>query len=107
MSQAQTGTCSTLPFPRRVSIDAHKIRNGNRTVLIVDSFKLPNSRSVANFSDALRPCSTCVRSHAHALSHAPAGVIVPERPECTFDEGIFYRFITRLSPSIFHPVNST
>jgi hypothetical protein len=38
-------------------------------------------------SDAQRPCSTCVRSHAHALSHAPAGVILPERPECTFDEG--------------------
>ncbi|KAI0257655.1 hypothetical protein BJV78DRAFT_1116422 [Lactifluus subvellereus] len=33
-----------------------------------------------------RPCSTCVRSHAHALSHAPAGVVLPERPECTFDE---------------------
>ncbi|KAI9445302.1 hypothetical protein H4582DRAFT_1806331 [Lactarius indigo] len=37
--------------------------------------------------DAQRPCSTCVRSHAHALSHAPAGVVLPERPECTFDEG--------------------
>ncbi|KAI9513029.1 hypothetical protein F5148DRAFT_462319 [Russula earlei] len=36
--------------------------------------------------DAQRPCSTCVRSHAHALSHAPAGVVLPERPECTFDE---------------------
>ncbi|KAH9162760.1 hypothetical protein EDB89DRAFT_1860500 [Lactarius sanguifluus] len=36
--------------------------------------------------DAQRPCSTCVRSHAHALSHAPAGVEPPERPECTFDE---------------------
>ncbi|KAI0271386.1 hypothetical protein BC834DRAFT_818707 [Gloeopeniophorella convolvens] len=37
--------------------------------------------------DAQRPCSTCVRSHAHAVSHAPAGVVLPERPECTFDEG--------------------
>lgn len=37
--------------------------------------------------DAQRPCSTCVRSHAHALSHAPAGIEPPERPECTFDEG--------------------
>ncbi|KAF8507193.1 hypothetical protein F5888DRAFT_1602133 [Russula emetica] len=36
--------------------------------------------------DAQRPCSTCVRSHAHALSHAPAGVNIPEHPECTFDE---------------------
>jgi hypothetical protein len=36
--------------------------------------------------DAQRPCSTCVRSHAHALSHAPPGVVPPERPECTFDE---------------------
>ena len=41
-------------------------------------------------SDAHRPCSTCVRSHAHALSHAPPGVILPERPECTFDEGEFF-----------------
>ena len=41
-------------------------------------------------SDAQRPCSTCVRSHAHALSHAPAGIIIPERPECTFDEGILH-----------------
>lgn len=36
--------------------------------------------------DAQRPCSTCVRSHAHALSHAPAGANIPEHPECTFDE---------------------
>jgi hypothetical protein len=38
-------------------------------------------------SDAQRPCSTCVRSHAHARTHAPAGVVLPERPDCTFDEG--------------------
>ncbi|KAA1467928.1 hypothetical protein DENSPDRAFT_833103 [Dentipellis sp. KUC8613] len=36
--------------------------------------------------DAQRPCSTCVRSHAHAVSHAPAGVLLPDHPECTFDE---------------------
>ncbi|TFK52054.1 hypothetical protein OE88DRAFT_1807933 [Heliocybe sulcata] len=37
--------------------------------------------------DAKRPaCSTCVRSHAHAVSHAPAGVEVPPLPECTYDE---------------------
>ncbi|TFK30536.1 hypothetical protein FA15DRAFT_662508 [Coprinopsis marcescibilis] len=36
--------------------------------------------------DAKRPCSTCVRSHAHALSHAPPGANLPPKPECTFDE---------------------
>ncbi|KAF6766288.1 hypothetical protein DFP72DRAFT_866120 [Ephemerocybe angulata] len=34
----------------------------------------------------LRPCSTCVRSHAHAVSHAPPGTGVPSKPDCTFDE---------------------
>ena len=40
-------------------------------------------------SDAQRPCSTCVRSHAYALSHAaPAQrVTMPPRPDCTYDEG--------------------
>ncbi|KZT21176.1 hypothetical protein NEOLEDRAFT_1121516 [Neolentinus lepideus HHB14362 ss-1] len=39
------------------------------------------------YSDAKRPaCSTCVRSHAHAVNHAPAGVDIPPRPECTYDE---------------------
>lgn len=36
--------------------------------------------------DAKRPCSTCVRSHAHQLNHAPPGASIPPRPECTFDE---------------------
>ena len=40
-----------------------------------------------SLSDAQKPCSTCVRSHAHALSHAPRGVVLPEHPDCTFDEG--------------------
>ncbi|KAK0456553.1 hypothetical protein EV421DRAFT_1895773 [Armillaria borealis] len=39
-----------------------------------------------SFSDAKRPCSTCVRSHSHAVSHAPAGAQLPSAPECTFDE---------------------
>jgi len=36
--------------------------------------------------DAKRPCSTCVRSHAHAVAHAPAGTEVPPQPDCTFDD---------------------
>ncbi|KDQ63649.1 hypothetical protein JAAARDRAFT_148211 [Jaapia argillacea MUCL 33604] len=36
--------------------------------------------------DAKRPCSTCVRSHAHAVSHAPPGTDVPSQPDCTYDE---------------------
>ncbi|KAK7694818.1 hypothetical protein QCA50_002006 [Cerrena zonata] len=38
-------------------------------------------------SDARRPCSGCIRSHAYALAHAPLGTDVPEEPDCTFDEG--------------------
>ncbi|KAK7463683.1 hypothetical protein VKT23_005623 [Stygiomarasmius scandens] len=37
-------------------------------------------------SDAKRPCSTCVRSYNHAVSHAPAGAEHPPVLECTFDE---------------------
>ncbi|EKM83798.1 hypothetical protein AGABI1DRAFT_66768 [Agaricus bisporus var. burnettii JB137-S8] len=36
--------------------------------------------------DAKRPCSTCVRSHAHQLNHAPPGANIAAKPECTFDE---------------------
>ncbi|KIY72867.1 hypothetical protein CYLTODRAFT_417642 [Cylindrobasidium torrendii FP15055 ss-10] len=36
--------------------------------------------------DAKRPCSTCVRSHAHAVAHAPAGNLLPGVPDCTFDD---------------------
>lgn len=28
-----------------------------------------------------------MRSHAHALSHAPSGTSLPSAPECTFDDG--------------------
>ncbi|KAJ3537494.1 hypothetical protein NM688_g6679 [Phlebia brevispora] len=38
--------------------------------------------------DAKRPCcSTCTRSHAYAVSHAVEGTVLPEQPECTYDEG--------------------
>ncbi|EKM55966.1 uncharacterized protein PHACADRAFT_256950 [Phanerochaete carnosa HHB-10118-sp] len=38
--------------------------------------------------DAKRPCSTCLRSHAYALSHAPPSErsSLPPKPECTYDE---------------------
>ncbi|KAJ7925882.1 hypothetical protein B0H13DRAFT_1973748 [Mycena leptocephala] len=39
--------------------------------------------------DAKRPaCSTCIRSHAHAVAHAPPGTQaqLPAEPECTFDD---------------------
>lgn len=80
-------------------------RNGTSDHIIVPrrdalftSLSAPNSSS-----DAQRPCSTCVRSHAHALTHAPRGAALPEHPECTFDEGtsrIFDRplAVQRLKP---------
>ncbi|KZT65541.1 hypothetical protein DAEQUDRAFT_759320 [Daedalea quercina L-15889] len=36
-------------------------------------------------SDAKRPCSTCIRSHAYALAHAPPGAKMPTVPDCTYD----------------------
>jgi len=36
--------------------------------------------------DAQRPCATCIRSHANAIQTALPGAIIPERPECTYDE---------------------
>ncbi|KAF9787339.1 hypothetical protein BJ322DRAFT_718166 [Thelephora terrestris] len=36
--------------------------------------------------DAKRPCSTCVRSHNHAVAHAGPDVVLPPFPDCTFDE---------------------
>ncbi|CAA7266537.1 unnamed protein product [Cyclocybe aegerita] len=36
--------------------------------------------------DAKRPCSTCLRSHAHAVAHAAPGTVMPPKPECTFDD---------------------
>ncbi|KAF8622905.1 hypothetical protein AX15_006667 [Amanita polypyramis BW_CC] len=37
-------------------------------------------------SDAQRPCSTCIRSHNHTISHAPPGASLPAEPVCTYDE---------------------
>ncbi|KAF9650040.1 hypothetical protein BDM02DRAFT_1526203 [Thelephora ganbajun] len=36
--------------------------------------------------DAKKPCSTCIRSHNHAVAHAGPDVVLPPFPECTFDE---------------------
>lgn len=36
--------------------------------------------------DAKRPCSTCVRSHNHAVAHAGPDAALPPFPDCTFDE---------------------
>ncbi|KAH9840158.1 uncharacterized protein C8Q71DRAFT_746053 [Rhodofomes roseus] len=35
--------------------------------------------------DAKRPCTTCIRSHAYALAHAPPGATMPAGPDCTYD----------------------
>ncbi|KAJ7225424.1 hypothetical protein GGX14DRAFT_420423 [Mycena pura] len=37
--------------------------------------------------DAKRPaCSTCIRSHAHAVAHAAPGTQLPSEPDCSFDD---------------------
>lgn len=40
-----------------------------------------------DFSDAKRPCATCLRSHAYAVAHAPKDKPAPPYPDCTYDEG--------------------
>nr|GAT43231.1 predicted protein [Mycena chlorophos] len=50
--------------------------------------------------DAKRPaCSTCIRSHAHAVSHAPPGTQtqLPPEPECTFDDVVDPPVLTEMS----------
>ncbi|KAI8980709.1 hypothetical protein BD414DRAFT_420621 [Trametes punicea] len=53
---------------------------------------MPDARAVLNIqalipsSDAKRPCTTCVRSHSYAATHAPSGTDLPSHPECTYDE---------------------
>ncbi|EKM56901.1 uncharacterized protein PHACADRAFT_254278 [Phanerochaete carnosa HHB-10118-sp] len=37
-------------------------------------------------SDSQRPCSTCVRSLAHARAHAVEGVPLPDEPDCTYGD---------------------
>ena len=40
-------------------------------------------------SDAKRPaCSTCLRSHAYAISNANAAPVLPLEPECTYDKSM-------------------
>jgi hypothetical protein len=59
-------------------------------------------------SDAKRPCSTCVRSHAHAVAHAPPGTNLPARPECTFDDGLYcISVVTKVCPNHFPVAENT
>lgn len=48
--------------------------------------------------DAKRPCSTCVRSHAHATLHASPGTVLPPHPDCTFDAVVETTVPTNESP---------
>ncbi|KAI0922370.1 hypothetical protein AcV7_005920 [Taiwanofungus camphoratus] len=48
--------------------------------------------------DAKRPCSTCVRSHAYAVAHAPAGATMPLHPDCTFDAVPDINFVEQQEP---------
>lgn len=58
------------------------LRNGTHTRLRVEI----EGGLTRALSDAKRPCSTCVRSHAHAVSHAPPNSGLPSEPVCTYDE---------------------
>ncbi|KAJ7070941.1 hypothetical protein C8F01DRAFT_1108418 [Mycena amicta] len=68
--------------------------------------RIPLCRRIAKFLncelgvDAKRPaCSTCIRSHAHAVAHAPPGTQsqLPAEPECTFDDIVDPPILTELS----------
>ncbi|KAI0660380.1 hypothetical protein C8Q70DRAFT_1052957 [Cubamyces menziesii] len=45
-----------------------------------------SSTQIKMVGDAKRPCSTCIRSHSYAATHAPPGTDLPPHPECTYDE---------------------
>ncbi|KAJ7492527.1 hypothetical protein FB451DRAFT_1218642 [Mycena latifolia] len=60
-------------------------------------------------SDAKRPaCSTCIRSHAHAVTHAPPGTQaqLPLEPECTFDDVVDLPIVTEVSKSRYEKLES-
>ncbi|KAJ7786425.1 hypothetical protein B0H16DRAFT_1490430 [Mycena metata] len=59
--------------------------------------------------DAKRPaCSTCIRSHAHAVSHAPPGTQsqLPQSPECTFDDVVDPPVINDVSKTKYEKLES-
>ncbi|KAJ3547585.1 hypothetical protein NMY22_g1586 [Coprinellus aureogranulatus] len=70
-----------LPPPFSMLLTRHVTKNGK-----VDLYQHGAPLAQRRSSDAKRPCSTCIRSHAHALAHAPPGTNLPQAPECTFDE---------------------
>jgi len=107
MSQTQIGTSLLAPCASAFVLSHRRFyRNGTSDQIVVsirvDSFFFTRDPS----SDAQRPCSTCVRSHAHARSHAPGGVALPERPECTFDEGNDHILIRPLAVQYLKPQNA-
>ena len=70
----------------------HTSRNGTgRSPTMPEACPMPEPKLIVPallpHSDAKRPCSTCVRSHAYAVAHAPPGTEHPPHPECTYDEG--------------------
>ncbi|KAJ6604750.1 hypothetical protein DFH09DRAFT_1123717 [Mycena vulgaris] len=59
--------------------------------------------------DAKRPaCSTCIRSHAHAVTHAPPGTQaqLPLKPECTFDDVVDIPIVTEVSKNRYEKLES-
>ncbi|KAJ6575219.1 hypothetical protein B0H19DRAFT_1127724 [Mycena capillaripes] len=59
--------------------------------------------------DAKRPaCSTCIRSHAHAVAHAPPGTQaqLPSEPECTFDDVVDAPAVNEASKTRYEKLES-
>ncbi|KAJ7169978.1 hypothetical protein C8R46DRAFT_1090719 [Mycena filopes] len=59
--------------------------------------------------DAKRPaCSTCIRSHAHAVAHAPPGTQaqLPQSPECTFDDVVDPPLVNDVSKTKYEKLES-
>ncbi|KAJ7487703.1 hypothetical protein B0H11DRAFT_2014525 [Mycena galericulata] len=59
--------------------------------------------------DAKRPaCSTCIRSHAHAVAHAQPGTQsqLPEAPDCTFDDIVEIPVDTDVSKTRYEKLES-
>ena len=81
MPQTKVGKLDAQPI-RLCGLSNTSSRNGTISALESAACCL-----FAICSDAKRPCSTCVRSHAYAVAHTPKGVTIPSHFDCTFDDG--------------------
>ena len=93
MQKTEIGKVTRHPLPEYVLIDILGTQEMVLDVCLTSRYREGSLSKLLSYSDAKRPCSTCVRSHSHALAHVQEGSHVPPSLECTFDEGKFIYFL--------------